>query len=137
MVDVEPTQDDISEILENTRRVAVIGMREQGAAGRVTAYMLDAGFDIVPVNPQTGDVFGIPTAGSLGEVQGSLDMVQLFRRSEDVPTHVEEIIKVHPRYVWMQSGIRNEEAAARMREAGITVIQDRCLMTDHRRRATS
>lgn len=135
MVDAAADEELIEHVLENTKRVAVIGMREEGAAGRIPSYMMRAGFDVIPVNPLFDDVFGLPAFDSLDEVEGTIDMVQLFRRSDDVPMHVDEIIRARPRFVWMQSGIRNDKAAETLRVAGIAVIQDRCLMTEHRRRA--
>jgi predicted CoA-binding protein len=129
-----PEGDPLDEIIANTRRIAVVGMREQGDAGRIPRYLLDHGFDVIPVNPNFDEVFGIPALDSLDELDEPVDMVQLFRRSGDVPMHVPEILRARPRYVWMQTGIRNEEAAKALREAGIEVVQDRCLMTDHRRR---
>jgi uncharacterized protein len=130
-------EEQLDEILTTTRRIAVIGMREEGAAGRIPLYLMDAAFEIVPVNPNFDEVFGLPTVDSLDELEEAVDMVQLFRRSEDVPMHVDEILRARPRYVWMQSGIRNDQAAKTLTEAGITVVQDRCLMTDHRRRSAT
>ncbi|HET9200738.1 MAG TPA: CoA-binding protein [Dehalococcoidia bacterium] len=133
---VEPIEEElIEEILVNTKRIAIVGMREQGDAGRIPRYLIDAGFEVVPVNPNFQEVFGIAALGSLDDLDAPVDMVQLFRRSGDVPMHIDEILRARPRYVWMQTGITNEEAAQTFREAGIAVVQDRCLMTEHRRRS--
>ena len=135
---VEPLDDELlDEILAKTKRIAIVGMREEGDAGRIPRYLINAGFDVVPVNPNFDEVFGIPALDSLDELEAAVDMVQLFRRSGDVPMHIDEILRARPRYVWMQTGIRNEEAAETFRQAGMTVVQDRCLMTDHRRRAAA
>jgi uncharacterized protein len=124
---------DVKSILSNTRRIAVLGMRESGAAGYVPQYMAAAGYEIVPVNPNFKQVFGIPSLRSLDELDAPVDMVNVFRRSDDVPMHQDEILRAKPKYVWMQLGIRNNKVAERLLAAGIEVVQDRCLMVEHRR----
>ncbi|MPZ22815.1 MAG: CoA-binding protein [Dehalococcoidia bacterium] len=123
----------IAEALEQTRTIAVIGMREHGAAAYVPQYMEDAGYDVTPVNPVLATVFGKPALDSLDDLPGPIDMVTVFRRSEDVPGHLDEILRAKPRYVWMQSGIRSDAVADKLAAAGIKVVQDRCLMVEHRR----
>jgi hypothetical protein len=101
----------------------------------VSEYMQTAGYEIVPVHPDGGTVLGVPVHASLTEAAeaGPVDIVNVFRRSEHIPALVDEIVSVAPRLVWIQAGIRNDDAAARIEAAGIAVVQDRCIMVDHRR----
>lgn len=130
----------IAEILRNTRRIAVLGIKTEAHGGQpafyVPEYMQRAGFEIVPVPvyyPDATEILGQPVHRRLADIPGGVDMVNVFRRPSDVPPHVDDILAARPRVVWMQSGIRNEAAAQRLAEAGIKVVQDRCLMVEHRR----
>lgn len=130
----------IAEILRSTRRIAVLGIKTEAHGGQpafyVPEYMQRAGFEIVPVPvyyPDATEILGQPVYRRLADIPGGVDMVNVFRRPSDVPPHVDDILAARPRAVWMQSGIRNEEAAQRLAEAGIRVVQDRCLMVEHRR----
>jgi predicted CoA-binding protein len=131
----------IGEILATTQRIAVLGIKPEDRAHKpahyVPKYLHDAGFEIVPVPvyyPDCTHILGQSCYRSLAAVPGSLDMVVVFRRSEHVPPHVDDIIAKKPRVAWFQSGIRNDEAAAKLAQAGILVVQDRCMMVEHRRR---
>lgn len=135
-------EDDagIAEILRETRRIAVLGIKTEERSGEpafyVPAYLQDAGFEIVPVpvyHPEATEILGQPVYRSLAAIPGSIDLVDIFRRSADVAQHVDDILEAHPKAVWMQSGIRNADVAQRLAEAGIRVVQNRCLMIDHRR----
>ena len=130
----------IDEVLRDTRRVAVLGIKTEAQAGQpafyVPEYLQQAGLEIVPVPvyyPDITRILGQPVFRSVAEVPGGVDLVNVFRRSADVLPHVEDILAARPKAVWMQSGIRNEDAARRLAEAGIRVVQDRCLMIEHRR----
>ena len=127
------------EILREARRVAVVGIKTEAAAGQpayyVPEYLQRAGYEIVPVPvyyPNATEILGEKVYRSVAEVPGEVDLVVLFRRSEDVPPHVDDILAARPAAVWMQSGIRNDEAARRLAEAGIRVVQNRCTMVEHR-----
>ncbi|BAH37542.1 MAG TPA: CoA-binding protein [Gemmatimonas aurantiaca] len=126
------TPEQIDHILQQVKRVAVIGIKPRevgGPAHTVPAYMQQKGFDIVPVPvyyPEVTEILGVPVHRSLATVDPAADMVQLFRKSEDIPGHVEEILAAEPSVVWMQLGIRNAEAAERFARAGMLVVQDRC-----------
>ncbi|HEY1077693.1 MAG TPA: CoA-binding protein [Fontimonas sp.] len=131
----------IGELLAQTRRIAVIGIKPESHANQpahyVPAYMQQAGFEIIPVPvyyPDVQQILGRPVVWRLGEIDGEIDMVNLFRRPADVAKHVDEILAAHPKVVWMQQGIRNDEAAEVFAKAGIKVVQDRCLMVEHRER---
>ena len=131
----------IEEVLRNTRTIAVLGIKTEAQAGQpafyVPAYMQRAGYRIVPVPvyyPEATHILGEPVFRSVSEIPEPVDLVNVFRRPADVLPHVDDIIAAGPRAVWMQSGIRSEEAARRLAEAGIRVVQDRCLMVEHRGR---
>ena len=126
------------EILKKAKTIAVLGAhwREQKAAFYVPQYMLEQGYVIIPVNPAYTDreMWGKRPVATLAEVDGPVDVVNVFRRSEAVIDHVDDILAMDPlpTYVWLQLAIRNDEAKARLEEAGIRVVQDRCMLADHR-----
>lgn len=129
----------IRDLLRGVRRIAVLGIKTEAQSGQpafyVPQYMQQAGFEIVPVPvyyPDATEILGQPVYRRLADVPGEVDMVNVFRRGADVPPHVDDILAARPRAVWMQSGIRNDEVARRLAEAGIRVVQDRCLMVEHR-----
>jgi len=135
----EERNDDASlrEILDACRTIAVVGIKD-GAnddAFKVPRYMQQHGYRIVPVSPKLSEVLGERAVASLADVREPVDMVDLFRAPQHLPAHVDEILAMRPRprAVWFQLGIRNDDAAARLRAAGIRVVQDLCLMVEHAR----
>jgi predicted CoA-binding protein len=135
-------EDDagIARVLRDTRRVAVLGIKTDPSqpAHYVPEYAKRVGLEIVPVPvyyPEVTEILGQRVYRKVADVPGDVDMVNVFRRSKDVPPHVDDIIAKHPKVVWMQLGIRNDEAAERLARAGIDVVQDRCLMVELRHHA--
>lgn len=133
------TRAGIRDLLAATRRIAVLGMRSERhpdkAAFYVPDYLAAAGLEIIPVpvyERELGQMLGRQVYRSLAEVPGDIDLVDVFRRAEDIPGHLDDILAARPRAVWFQSGIRNDEVAAQLARAGIRVVQDRCLMVEHR-----
>lgn len=128
--------ETIRELLARVRSIAVIGIKAgaSDAAFRVPQHMQACGWHIVPVNPGLARVLGEPCVPSLAQARGPIDLVNVFRASENVPAHADEILALEsrPLGVWLQLGIRNDAAAARLEDAGIAVVQDRCLMVDQR-----
>lgn len=128
----------LAEVLSSMHRIAVIGIKPEivgGPAYYVAEYLQGAGYEIVPVPvyyPDTTEILGAPVQRSLSTVIPPADLVLLFRRSGDVAQHVEEILAAKPRVVWMQLGIQNAEAAETFARAGIDVVQNKCLMVEHR-----
>jgi len=122
-----------SEILESYKVVAVVGLspNPERESHRVGKYMKEQGYRIIPVNPTAKEVLGEVCYPDLLAVPESVEVVDIFRRSEDVPPIVEQAIKVHAKAVWMQEGIVNEEAAAVARQAGVLVVMDRCIKKAH------
>jgi predicted CoA-binding protein len=136
--DANATSDALlREVLERCRTIAVVGIKAGAGddAFRVPAYMQAHGHRIVPVNPKLERVLGERAVGSLREVDVPVDLVNLFRAPAHVPAHADEILALRPLpfAVWLQLGIRHDESAQRLRAAGVRVVQDRCLMVEHRR----
>ena len=124
---------EIKEILAQTKTIAVVGLspKENRPSNDVARYLQEVGYTIIPVNPGQSEVLGEKCYPSLLEVPGKIDVVNIFRRPEDVGPVVDQAIKIGAKVVWMQEGIVNEEAAANARAAGLIVIMDRCLKVDH------
>ncbi len=136
------TQDGLRELLAETRTIAVLGIKTEAQGGQpafyVAKYLDTAGFDVIPVPvyyPEVKEILGKPVYRKLTEIPGEVDMVNVFRRSEDVPKHLDEILAKKPKSVWLQLGIQNDDVAQKLAEAGIKVVQNRCLMVDHRQLA--
>ena len=138
------SQKGIKEILERYRIIAVVGLSRETdkPSYEVAAYMKGQGYRIIPVNPFADEVLGEKSYKSLldvpEEIQRTIEVVNVFRRPEDVPPIVEQALKLKqangkPYVVWMQLGIINEQAAERARNAGLTVIMDKCMMVEHHR----
>jgi uncharacterized protein len=130
---------DIRALIARSRRVAVLGIKTEAQADQpafyVPKYLAEAGFEVLPVPvyyPEVTEILGKPVYRRLVEIPGSIDLVDVFRRSQDINGHVEDILAKGPTAVWFQSGIRNDAAAATLAKAGIKVVQDRCLMVEHR-----
>lgn len=127
----------IDQILRDVHTIAVIGIKAPGGgpAHYVPAYLIDQGYEIIPINPGLTEVFGRKPLKNITEIQENVDLVNIFRRSEFIPDHVDEILSMPtlPKVVWLQLGIRNDDAARRLAQAGIQVVQDRCILVDHRR----
>jgi uncharacterized protein len=129
----------ISRVLAGTKRIAVIGIKTDPdqPAHYVPEYAQQAGYEVIPVPvyyPDVTEILGQRVYRKVADVPGAVDMVNVFRRSKDVPPHVDDILAKKPKSVWMQLGISNDEAAEKLARAGIDVVQDRCLMVELRRR---
>ena len=132
----------IRDLLTSTKRVAVLGIKTEAQADQaafyVAKFLVGEGVEVVPVPiyyPEVKEILGRKVYRKLAEVPGDVDIVDVFRRPSDVPAHVDAPKTKRPRAVWMQLGIRNEEAAEALAREGILVIQDRCLMVEWRRLA--
>lgn len=127
--------EQLRQILQQTRVIAVVGLSNNPARPSygVTRYMQAQGYTIVPINPELTEAFGERAYPDLLSVPFPIDLVDVFRRSELVGSHVDEAIQKGVKTVWMQLGVRNEQAAQRARAAGIDVVMDRCILVEHRR----
>jgi predicted CoA-binding protein len=130
----------IQELIRQTKTIAVLGIKPESradqAAHYVPAHMAAAGYDVIPVPvyyPEVTEILGRSVFRKLTGIGRPIDMVNVFRRPVDIPQHVDEIIAAKPKSVWFQLGIRNDDAARKLAEAGIKVVQDRCLMVEQSR----
>jgi uncharacterized protein len=131
--------DTVFQLLRETKRIAVLGIKPESHSNQpafyVAKYMDNAGYEIIPVPvyyPEVTEILGKKVVRDLRDVDGPIDMVNVFRRPADIPKHTEEILATKPKSVWFQLGIRNDEVAETLAKAGIKVVQDRCLMVEHR-----
>src|SRR5215204_1206634 len=130
---------EIRKLLNETRTIAVLGIKTESQANQpafyVPSYLQTAGFQIIPVPvyyPEATRILGQQVFRRLVDIPIDVDLVKVFRLSQDVPPHIEDILAKMPKAVWLQSGIRNDAAAEELAKAGIKVVQDRCIMVDHR-----
>jgi hypothetical protein len=130
----------IADLIRTTKSIAVLGIKPEShadqAAFYVPAHMAAAGYDVIPVPvyyPDVTEILGKPVFRTLAAIGRPVDMVNVFRRPGDIPPHIDDILAAKPTSVWFQLGIRNDEAAQRLAEAGIKVVQDRCLMVEEGR----
>lgn len=131
------TDEEIRELLQNTRNIAVLGIKTEAfqPAYYVPQYMQKVGAKIIPVPvyyPEVTEILGEKVYRNLVDIPEEVDMVNVFRRSADVSKHTEDILAKKPKSVWLQSGIYNDEVAEILAKEGIKVVQDLCLMVEHR-----
>src|SRR5205807_3759647 len=128
--------DAILELLKNYKTIAVVGLSSNPMrpSHGVTEYMQRAGYRIIPVNPNEMEVLGEKSYARLEDVPEKIDVVNIFRRADEVSPVVESAIRVGTKVVWMQLGIENEVAAEKAREAGLAVVEDACILVEHRKR---
>lgn len=128
--------DEIGELLNRVRTIAVVGLSSDPMRPSfgVSQYMQRKGYRIIPVNPNESSVLGEKAYSSLSEVPEKIDLVDVFRRPDFVPAIVEEAIRLKLPALWLQEGVIHEAAAKRARDAGITVVMDRCILKEHRGR---
>jgi uncharacterized protein len=136
------TPSQIRDLILRTKSIAVLGIKTEGQADQpafyVPQYLATAGFRVIPVSvyyPDATVILGQPVYRRLIDIPGDIDLVDVFRRSQDINGHVEDILTKKPKAIWFQSGIRNDKVAEQLAKAGIKVVQDRCLMVEHRRTA--
>ena len=134
------SSDDLRALLRDTKTVAVLGIKTEEQSDQpafyVAEYLDGAGLEVIPVPvyyPEVKTILGKPVYRTLAAIPGPVDMVDVFRRPADLAKHVDDILAKKPKSVWFQSGIRNDAIAETLAKAGILVVQDRCLMVEHRR----
>lgn len=128
-------KNEYKDILKESRTIAVVGLSDncEKTSNRVSRYMKDCGYRIIPVNPTITEALGEKAYPSLRDIPEKVDIVNIFRRSNDVPPVVDDAISIGAKTVWMQLGISNEEAAQKAAAAGLKVVQDKCIMVEHAR----
>ena len=128
--------DKIAELLKNAKTIAVVGLNDNPSRTSygVSRYMQSQGYRIIPVNPEIRESLGEKAYGSLADVPGKIDIVNVFRRSEHLPEVVDETIRLKLPAIWMQEGVIHKVAAGKARQAGIFVVMNRCIFKEHRAR---
>jgi predicted CoA-binding protein len=132
---LQPSDNDLKEILGSARTIAVVGLspKPERPSNRVANYLIEAGYRIIPVNPGQETILGQICYPDLDAVPEKIDIVDIFRKSADVPPVVEQAIEVSAGTVWLQQGIVNDAAAERCRAVGITCVMDSCIKIEHAR----
>ncbi|MCC2529705.1 CoA-binding protein [Bacillus halotolerans] len=128
-----PSKAEIKEILDGSKRIAVVGLsdRPDRTSYMVSKAMQDAGYEIIPVNPTIEEALGVKAVSSLKEIDGPIDIVNVFRRSEQLPDVAKEFLATDAPVFWAQQGLVNEEAYQMLKEEGRTVIMDLCIKVAH------
>ncbi|HET9905109.1 MAG TPA: CoA-binding protein [Anaerolineales bacterium] len=125
----------MKEILLSSKTIASVGLsgNQQKESFWIASYLKEQGYRVIPVNPTATEILGEKAYPDLSSVPEKVDVVQVFRKPEDVPPVVDEAIKIGAKFVWMQEGIVHEEAAQKARDAGLQVVMDACMRVTHRR----
>jgi len=130
-----PDDDAIHDLLEKVKQVVVVGLspKPHRTSHRIARYLLDQGYEVVPVYPREDEILGQKVYRRVRDVPGPVDLVNVFRRSEDLPAVFDDVLSSQAAAVWTQLGCVDEAGALRARDAGLTVVMDRCIMVDHGR----
>jgi len=130
-----PNDAALKELLRSVRTIAVVGLSADAskASRQVASYLKDKGYKIVPVNPSADEIMGLKSYPDLKSIPESVDLVDVFMRSEGVPEIADQAIAINAKVLWLQLGIINEESAQKARDAGLTVVQDACMKVEHSR----
>lgn len=128
-----PSREEIGKILKKSKRIAVVGLSDnpQRTSYMVSKAMQDAGYEIIPVNPIVEEVLGVKAVASLKEIEGHVDIVNVFRRSEHLYEVAEEFLEIDADIYWAQLGLEDEKAYHLLKDKGYTVIMDRCIKVEH------
>ena len=131
---MNPEKEKLESILAEAETIAVVGLSDDPSrtSHRIAAYMQEAGYRVIPINPRIDTALGEKAYPSLGEVEERVDIVNVFRRSGEIPDLVDEAIEIRPHAFWMQKGIAHPASARRLEDAGVTTIQNLCIKTAHR-----
>lgn len=133
----QKVNQDVDSILNEYKNVAVVGLSEQASkpSHGLASYLKSAGYNIIPVNPNHEEIMGLKCYANLYDITEPVDIVNIFRPAQDVPPVVEAAIAIKAKVVWMQTGVINEQAAAKALEAGLQVVMDLCMKVEHMRRS--
>ena len=130
-----PDDESIRRLLTSVRRIAVVGLspRPHRASHRVGRFLLESGYDVVAVYPREEEILGCPVYRRVQDVPGPLDLVDVFRRRDDLPSVIDDVLAAGAAALWLQIGCIDEDGARRARDAGLTVVMNRCVMHEHAR----
>ena len=131
----DPHTDEQIRKIYDLKNIAVVGMSKNPvkAAHYVPKYLKERGFSIIPVNPTADEILGLRCYHSLSQISGAVDIVDIFRPSEEVGPVIEEAIKLRPTVIWLQEGTHNTEAESKAKDAGIDLVFNRCMLAEHQR----
>ncbi|MED4691005.1 CoA-binding protein [Peribacillus frigoritolerans] len=128
-----PSREEMGKMLKKSKRIAVVGLSDnpERTSYMVSKAMQDSGYEIIPVNPAVSEVLGVKAVKSLKDIEGHVDIVNVFRRSEFLPEIAKEFAEIDADIFWAQLGVENEEAYNLLKEKGHTVIMNRCIKVEH------
>jgi predicted CoA-binding protein len=128
-----PSREEMGQMLKKSKRVAVVGLSDnpERTSYMVSKAMQDSGYEIIPVNPAVSEVLGVKAVKALKDIEGHVDIVNVFRRSEFLPEIAKEFAEIDADIFWAQLGVENEEAYNFLKEKGHTVIMNRCIKVEH------
>ncbi|MED3691649.1 CoA-binding protein [Peribacillus butanolivorans] len=128
-----PSREEMGQMLKKSKRIAVVGLSNnpERTSYMVSKAMQDSGYEIIPVNPTVSEVLGVKAVKTLKDIEGHVDIVNVFRRSEFLPEIAKEFAEIDADIFWAQLGVENEEAYDYLKEKGYTVIMDRCIKVEH------
>ncbi|MFC9598253.1 CoA-binding protein [Peribacillus butanolivorans] len=128
-----PSREEMGQMLKKSKRIAVVGLSNnpERTSYMVSKAMQDSGYEIIPVNPTVSEVLGVKAVKALKDIEGHVDIVNVFRRSEFLPRIAKEFAEIDADIFWAQLGVENEEAYDYLKEKGYTVIMDRCIKVEH------
>jgi predicted CoA-binding protein len=131
--DDEPHDDEVALLLKNARTIAIVGLSDTPTrdSHSVALYMMEKGYRIIPVNPNCPEILGEKSYPDLLSIPDKVDIVDIFRKTDFIPEIVDEAIKIKASAIWMQLDLYHEQAARKAREAGLTVIQSKCIKIEH------
>jgi uncharacterized protein len=130
-----PSDTEIADLLKRAKRIAVVGMsaKPERASHSVAHYLMTRGYEVIPVNPMEAEIFGLKSYASLSDISGSIDIVDIFRRSDQTDPIIDEAIELKAGAIWMQLDVVNDAGSGRAQRAGLVVVQDRCIKVEHAR----
>jgi hypothetical protein len=130
-----PDDEAIRGLLRKVRRIAVVGLspKPHRDSHRVARYLLESGYEVIPVYPRGDEILGRKVHRRVQDITGAVDLVDAFRRSEELPEVVDDVLAARAQALWLQIGCIDESGARRAQDAGLTVVMDRCLMVEHAR----
>ncbi|AXN41173.1 CoA-binding protein [Peribacillus butanolivorans] len=128
-----PSREEMGQMLKKSKRIAVVGLSNnpERTSYMVSKAMQESGYEIIPVNPAVTEVLGVKAVKALKDIEGHVDIVNVFRRSEFLPGIAKEFAEIDADIFWAQLGVENEEAYDYLKEKGYTVIMDRCIKVEH------
>lgn len=130
-----PSPDEIKNILKDTKTIAVVGLssKPERASNGVARYLIEQGFEVIPVNPVESEILGKKSYPDLGSIGQPVDLVDIFRKGEATPPIIKDALAIRARCIWLQEGVISQESYNLAQEAGVPIIMDKCVLKEHQR----